>query len=962
MVPGEVHMSDTPSGPHPIIPRTIRLAAIPILLCWLGFTVFASVAVPPLEAIGETRAVAVAPDDAQSMRAMRRAGKVFNEFDSNSIAMVVLESDQPLGEKAHRYYDHLVDTLVLDQSHIQHIQDFWRDPLTAAGAVSADGKAAYVQLYLAGNMGEALANESVEAVRKIVANSTPPEGIRTYVTGPAALFADQIAAGDRSMKLITGLTFAVITVLLLLVYRSIATTLLILPMVFIGLGATRGAIVFLGYHGMVGLSTFVVNILTALAIAAGTDYAIFLVGRYQEARHIGQNREASFYTMYRGTANVILGSGLTIAGATYCLSFARLTLFHTMGPPLAIGMLVSVAAALTLAPAIIAIAGRFGLLDPKRRLKTRGWRRVGTAVVRWPGPILATSVALALVGLLALPGYRPGYNDRYYLRAGTPVNRGYAAADRHFGPARMNPEMLLVESDQDMRNPAGMLVIDKIAKEVLHVSGVERVQAITRPQGVPLEHASIPFQISMMGATQTMSLPYMRERMADMLTMSDEMLVAINSMEQMLDLVQQLNDVTHEMAATTREIKATTSELRDHLADIDDFVRPLRSYFYWEHHCFDIPLCSATRSLFDTLDGVDTLTDQLRALTDDMNKMEALTPQFLALLPPMITTMKTMRTMMLTMRSTISGVQDQMADMQDHATAMGQAFDTAKSGDSFYLPPEAFDNAEFQQGMKLFLSPNGKAVRFVISHESDPASTEGIDRIEAIRAATKDAIKATPLQGAKIYIGGTAATYQDIRDGTKYDILIVGIAAVCLVFIVMLMITQSLIASLVIVGTVLLSLGTAFGLSVLIWQHFVGLQVHWTIVAMSVIVLLAVGSDYNLLLVSRFKEEVGAGLKTGIIRAMAGTGAVVTSAGLVFAFTMASMAVSELRVIGQVGTTIGLGLLFDTLVVRSFMTPSIAALLGRWFWWPNMIHSRPTVPEAHTRQGARRIQPHLHRG
>lgn len=255
MVPGEVHMSDTPSGPHPIIPRTIRLAAIPILLCWLGFTVFVSVAVPPLEAIGETRAVAVAPDDAQSMRAMRRAGKVFNEFDSNSIAMVVLESDQPLGEKAHRYYDHLVDTLVLDQSHIQHIQDFWRDPLTAAGAVSADGKAAYVQLYLAGNMGEALANESVEAVRKIVANSTPPEGIRTYVTGPAALFADQIAAGDRSMKLITGLTFAVITVLLLLVYRSIATTLLILPMVFIGLGATRGTIAFLGYHGIVGLST-----------------------------------------------------------------------------------------------------------------------------------------------------------------------------------------------------------------------------------------------------------------------------------------------------------------------------------------------------------------------------------------------------------------------------------------------------------------------------------------------------------------------------------------------------------------------------------------------------------------------------------------------------------------------------------------------------------------------------------
>lgn len=74
---------------------------------------------------------------------------------------------------------------------------------------------------------------------------------------------------------------------------------------------------------------------------------------------------------------------------------------------------------------------------------------------------------------------------------------------------------------------------------------------------------------------------------------------------------------------------------------------------------------------------------------------------------------------------------------------------------------------------------------------------------------------------------------------------------------------------------------------------------------------------------------------------MAGTGKVVTNAGLVFAFTMATMVFSDLRIIGQVGTTIGLGLLFDTLIVRSFMTPSIAALLGRWFWWPQIVRPRP---------------------
>jgi RND superfamily putative drug exporter len=109
----------------------------------------------------------------------------------------------------------------------------------------------------------------------------------------------------------------------------------------------------------------------------------------------------------------------------------------------------------------------------------------------------------------------------------------------------------------------------------------------------------------------------------------------------------------------------------------------------------------------------------------------------------------------------------------------------------------------------------------------------------------------------------------------------------------------------------------------------------------AVIVLLAVGSDYNLLLVARIKEELPAGIDTGIIRAMGGTGKVVTNAGLVFAATMMALLVSDLISFGQLGSTIAIGLLFDTLVVRAFMTPSIAALLGRWFWWPQRVRPRP---------------------
>jgi RND superfamily putative drug exporter len=934
-------MSNTHFGAHPIIPRMIRVFSVPILLGWLALTVIVNAVVPQLEVVGQTHAVSMAPNDAPSMQAMKRAGQDFHEFDSNSSAMIVLEGDQPLGADAHHYYDGLIQRLEADKKHVEHIQNFWGDPLTASGSQSADNKAAYVQLYLAGNQGESLANESVEAVRHIVANSPPPPGLKSYVTGPAPLTADQQHAGDKSIKLITAVTIGVIFVMLLLVYRSIVTVLLVLALVFIELAAARGIVAFLGYHDLIGLSTFAVNLLTTLAIAAGTDYAIFLVGRYQEARQAGEDRETAFYTMYHGTAHVILGSGLTIAGATYCLSFTRLPYFQTLGVPLAIGMVVAVVAATTMAPAVMAVASHFGLFDPKRKLKTRGWRRVGTAVVRWPGPILAASLALALVGLLALPSYKTNYNDRNYLPADIPANLGYAAADRHFSQARMNPEMLLIETDHDVRNSADMLVVDRIARGIFHIPGIARVQSITRPLGTPIEHTSIPFQISMQNTTQQLNMDYMQARMKDMLDMSDQMQTMIDSMGQMVSIMRDLSGTMHDMVGKMKGMVADVGEMRDHISDFDDFFRPIRNYFYWERHCFDIPVCWALRSVFDTLDGIDTMSDDIQNLMPDMDHMDALMPQMLTLLPPMIATMQTMRTTMLTMHSTFGGLQDQMQAAQKNATAMGQAFDASKNDDSFYLPPEVFDNPDFKRGLKMFVSPDGKAVRFMISHEGDPASTDGISHITPIKNAAFEAIKGTPLEGSKIYLGGTAATYKDMKEGSSSDLVIAGIASLCLIFIIMLILTRSVIAAFVIVGTVLLSLGASFGLSVLIWQHILGVELHWMILPMSVIILLAVGSDYNLLLVSRFKEEIGAGLKTGIIRSMAGTGAVVTSAGLVFAFTMMSMVVSDLRVVGQVGTTIGLGLLFDTLVVRSFMTPSIAALLGRWFWWPQRVRSRP---------------------
>ncbi|HQC78727.1 MAG TPA: MMPL family transporter, partial [Mycobacterium sp.] len=920
--------------------KLVRTLSIPIAIFWLALAASSNALIPPLEEIGRIHNVAQSSKDSPSLIASKRVGTVFGEYDSDSLVTLVLEGQAPLGAEAHRFGDELVARMQKND-RVQHVQYFWGDPLTAAGSQSSDGKAALIQVYLVGDAGSSEANESVTAVREIVDGTPAPAGVKAYVSGPAALVADEFAVGEGGHIKVTALTFGVIGLMLLIVYRSITTMFLTLVAVAIQVAAARGVVAFLGHVGVIPLSTYATNLLTLLVVAAGTDYAIFLLGRYQEARQAGEDRQAAYYTMYRSTAHVIIGSGLTVAAAVFCLRITRTPYFQSLGIPAGLGVLVTLVGSLTLTPAVITMGSHIGLFDPKRAMRTRGWRRIGTAIVRWPGPILLASIAVALIGLLALPGYKTSYDARHYQPDWAPAKVGYTAAERHFSAARLNPEVLMVETDRDLRTPANMIVLERIAKDVFRTPGVAMVQSITRPLGTPLDHTSLGFQMSVQSSSQIESLPFQQARADDLLKQLGEINTSIDLLKRQYAAQQELSAATDEQTKVFHETVDTMNELRDKIANVDDYFRPFRNYLYWEPHCYDIPICATGRSLFDALDGVDKLTNQFESITGALDKLTAVQPRILALFPEQIASQERNKTLVENNYATQSGLYAQSAEALKNSDAMGKAFDEAKDDSTFYVPPEVFDNSEFKRGMKLFLSPDGKAARMIITHDGDPATTEGISHIGPIRQAAEEAVKGTPLAGSKIFIAGTASGFMDARDMANYDLMIVVIAAVTLILLIMMFVTRSVVAALVIVGTVVLSLGASFGLSVLIWQHLLGIQLYWIVLALAIIILLAVGSDYNLLVISRFKEEIGAGLNTGLIRTMAGTGSVVTAAGLVFAFTMCGFVVGDLMVLAQIGTTIGVGLIFDTLIVRSFMTPSIAALMGRWFWWPLKVRPRP---------------------
>ena len=185
--------------------------------------------------------------------------------------------------------------------------------------------------------------------------------------------------------MVTALTFPVIAVMLLFVYRSLVTMILGLLIVPIEMFAARGIVAFLGHSGVIGLSTYATNILTLLVDCGRYRLRDLLPGPLSgrpQQRARPRNRVLQHVPGDR-PRHPGLRSDRRRRGRLP--DFTRNSYFQTLGIPAAIGVLVALLAALTLVPAVLMIGSRVGLLEPKRKVRTTGSRRIGTAIVRWPG-------------------------------------------------------------------------------------------------------------------------------------------------------------------------------------------------------------------------------------------------------------------------------------------------------------------------------------------------------------------------------------------------------------------------------------------------------------------------------------------------------------------------------------------------------------------------------------------------
>lgn len=967
-----------------------------ILGAWVLIAVALNLAGPQLEKVVQKDATPFLPASSPSIRAFDHMDAAFAGGKGQSIAFVVVTgpgfAQNPTDQA---YYRRLVATLRANTTHVADMQDYATRPDLKSALTSKDGNATYIPVSLRDPVGSPKSGADVGWVRHAVQTDRPPD-VDAYVTGDVASIVDLNTQINKSIGLITGVTIAIIIVIVLLLYRSLILPIVPLATIGVALLAARGLVSILG-RSFLPVSTYTGAFLTALVLGAGTDYTIFLISRFHEAMRGGETARDAVVTSVRRIGPVVIASGFTVIIGSAAMVLTSLALFHTSGPAIAVAVFVTLLVGLSFTPALLAVLGN-RVAPPELRGKPRPtrsdsrWTAVGSMVARRPLPIAVASFLLLAVLASFWPQLHASYDTRALVPASVESSKGYDALDQHFPKSEVSPDYVVVSDGHDVSQPAGLAVIEQAAATIARLPGIESVRGITRPAGSPIPQAELSTQLAHVGTrlgstgSQLTGSGSGVSRLANGASRlaggSQQLSAGAHRATDAVDVflaglakeragvgrasggtadAQQgasaLSDSAHQLASAMRSAHDQTATA----------VRGLGAIYTALSHdslCTADPICATSRTGLHRIwvgerdkllpglaqaagaaerigDGDGRLAGGLSRLEQGLQRAAHGVAQLAA---GERTFQRKLRSLAGGAAALAHGADRLPPGVHDLTRAAGRlarglkqasaylestASSTRAAGISaFYLPPGALDNPKLADARAYYLSPDGKTTRLMVY------SDDGKSHIDDERQAMQLALRGTPMRDASVEVTGPTAVSDDIHHLADSDLKIVALVTLSAVLLILMLLLRSIVAPLYLLASVLLSYGAAMGLSALFWQDLLGKPIDFTMPLLAFVILVSVGADYNILLMSRVREESATATRQGVARAVAATGGVITSAGLVFAGTFIAMTSSPVLGLVETGTGVAAGLLLDTFVVRSLLVPSVAALLGRANWWP----------------------------
>lgn len=977
--------------------RFVVRRPLAIIASWIVLLVTLFLLIDPLFVVSQKNPPDLLPKDSPILAAGDVMKNAFKEADGGNVAVVVLSNENGLGPADEDTYRKVVERLKADTENVKSTQDFISIPELREAMTSKDGKAWTLPISLDGTMGSGPGQEAYRNVIEEVKEAAAGSPLNVNVVGASATFEDLNKIGAEDQFIIEVSTVVTILTILIIVYRNLVA--MLMPLITIGLsmGVAQQVVAGLGELGLpLGPQTMV--LMTGMMMGAGVDYAVFLFSRYQECIRRGMNSDDSVIYAIASVGEVVVGSAATVALTFMGLSFATLGVFLTVGPSLAATILIAVLGALTILPSLMVLAGRRGWIKPRKDITGRFWRRSAVHIVRRPKLHLVASlvVLLALAGCASLIKYN--YDDRRNLPDDAESNLGYDALTKHFPVSTTMQQFIMVhDPDVDLRSPKALADLEQMAQRISQVPGIDLVRGITRPTGEMLNEAKSTYQAGEVGskladasgliATNDNNLNLLANgahQLADVhQQFRTQLLGSMGSIREVFSgLIAIKNamgdDVTfddlEQQAKVLSNMRSVGDSLGDSLSQVTEAYRSSRSMLVALNGsvaCNIDPNCVASRAeLQRRVDGyneadityLEALSRGLRETkgtdrVDDVIRTTGtnLERAFAGLKALGIEDENDLDQKLGQLRDNVNKLADsskQLADgvqlLVDQTRNIGGGLDQASgfllamkrdasdpSMSGFYIPPQILTQAEFKKAAQLFVSEDGHTVRYLVQTALNPFGVEAMDQVDDILAAAQSSKPNTTLANAQIDMVGFSSFNNDIRNHYNADLRYIIIMTLVVVFLILALILRAIVAPIYLVLSVVLSFVSAMGIGVLFFQFILGQDIYWSVAGMAFLVLVAVGADYNLLLISRIRDEAKLGVPSAVIKTVGATGGVITSAGLIFAASMLALTVSSLATVVQLGFIIGVGLLLDTFIVRTITVPAMAVLVGNGNWWPS---------------------------
>lgn len=973
---------------------------------WVALLVALPLTVPSLGEMAQKHPLAILPADAPSSVTATKMAEAFGESGNDDLLLVALINEDGLTPADEATYRKLVDALRDDVTDVESVQDFIGTPQLRPFLTSQDKTTWVLPVSLEGELGTPRAFDSFNRVSEVIKQNVAGSSVTAYLTGPAATVADLTVAGEHDRLPIEAAIAVLVLGVLLVVYRNVVT--MLLPLATIGSSLLIAQAAVAGFSELTGagVSNQSIVFLSAIMAGAGTDYAVFLISRYHDYLRSGDGFDQAVRAALISIGKVITASAATVGVTFLLLSFAQMGVFRTVGVSSAIGIGIAYLAGVTLLPAILVLAGPRGWVKPRRELTARFWRRSGIRIVRRPVPHLVASllVLALLAGIAVFADYN--YDDRKVLSAEAPSSVGYAALERHFPINQSIPEYILIQSPHDLRNPRALADLEQLASRITQLKDIGLVSGITRPLGEVPQEFRATFQAGIVGDRLADGSTQIGQRTGDLNklrdgadTLADSLADVRGQINAIAPSIQNLVDTFSSVRTeyggdklvrdveTAAKLVASINALGNSMGvnfravkDLFAWIGPVLTALQGNAVCDANPSCVDTRMQFQKLVAAreDGSLDEINGLAQELQGVEdrqTLNQAVAKLNAAMASVAKAVNTMGLDQPG---GAQRSMTELQRGAnrlatgsrdvaggvdelvkqvkviaaglneastfllTMRSNASDPSQAG--FNIPPEVLNLPDFKKAAAAYISPDGRSVRYLVQTKLNPFSAEAMDQVNQIYDVARGAQPNTALADATISMGGFPAALRDTRDYYQQDIRFIIAATLIVVLLTLMVLLRAIIAPLYLVGSVVVSYFAAMGIGVLTFQVLLGQELHWSVPPLAFVVLIAVGADYNMLFVSRLRDESPHSVRYGVIRTLGSTGGVITAAGLIFAASMAGLLFSSIGIVIQGGFVIGVGILLDTFVVRTITVPAVAALVGRANWWP----SRPPVPRRRT--------------